>query len=146
MGASEIINLLKDEDNNLNLGVAIEAIQEATSALVTEGAALSGNAALDLFSKRLDYAITTLAQLVVGTQASVVAADRGLDQLITGAASQIPEYDADVELATLLANIQLRFSAETLDALEASRGASTEAALSDALDEAVALEDRVHGA
>jgi len=129
MGATEILTLLKDENDNLNLGKAIEAMQVAINKEIEGGAYLDGNTALRLYAQQLDYVTLTLSQLVVSSQVALVAVHRGLDTLIRGRESEIAELDGDLELDTLIANIQLQNLARTLDALEASREASTEAAV-----------------
>jgi len=129
MGATEILTLLKDENDNLNLGKGIEAMQVAINKEIEGGASLDGNTALRLYAQQLDYVTLTLSQLVVSSQVALVAVHRGLDTLIRGRESEIAELDGDLELDTLLANIQLQNLARTLDALEASREASTEAAV-----------------
>jgi len=129
MGATEILTLLKDENDNLNLGKAIEAMQVAINKEIEGGASLDGNTALRLYAQQLDYVTLTLSQLVVSSQVALVAVHRGLDTLIRGRESEIAELDGDLELDTLIANIQLQNLARTLDALEASREASTEAAV-----------------
>jgi hypothetical protein len=120
MGATEILTLLTDEDNNLNLSEAINALQAAIDKALKAGATLDGNTALRLYAQQLDYVTMTLSQLVVSTQVAIVAAHRGLDQLIKGVPSDIPEMDGNLELQTLISNIQLQNLARTLDALEAN--------------------------
>ena len=145
MGSKEILTLMADENDQLNLGDAVEAVADAIRALVAEGIVMDGQTALQLFSNQLDFVSMSLAKLVVSTQVAVTAAHRGLDQLITGQESAIEEMDGDLELSQLMASFQLQSLARTLDALEAVKKAKADAAADKVADllELVDIDDTV---
>jgi hypothetical protein len=126
MSAQDVLELLVDGDGMIDTPKAIEALTTAIKRKLEEGAVIDGNAALQLFSLQLDYVTATLTQIVIGQQSDLVAAHRGLDQIITGQASRIPEYDVAAQTAALLGNFEVQNLARTYDALEAALEASEE--------------------
>lgn len=128
MSANDILELLVDEDGNLDAPTAIETLNARVRELIDDGYRIDGSKALGIFADQLDFVSATLSALIVNVTASVVAAHRGIDQLITGRASEIPEYDVGEELAILLSEFELQHLGRTYDALEEVKAASDESA------------------
>ena len=124
MSAQHLLELLVDEDGMIDTSSAIEALSKGVQDFVDKGVKLDGQTALRLFAAQLDYVTTTLSQILVGQQSDLVAAHRGLDQLITGQASRIPEYDTAEQISELLGNFEIQNLARTYNAMLEASGAA----------------------
>ncbi len=117
MASEQLLQLLVDEDGNLPIEEAVAALNEGIREKIDKGLRIDGNAALGLFADQLDYVTASIAGALVNLQGAVIAAHRGLDQLVSGRASEIPEYDVTDALAKLLAEFEIQHLSRTYDAL-----------------------------
>lgn len=117
MSAQNLLTLLADEDGNLSLEDAVAALSNAVNEAVESGKTLTGQQTLYLFSLQLDYVTGLLAELIVQTQNGLVAAQQGIDTLLTGQRSTIPDYKMGEELQVLLLGVEVERLARMYDML-----------------------------
>ena len=117
MSARELMSMLADADGNLNLSDAVIALRAAIGRETAEGKALTAQAALRIFSRQLDHVSRTLAEALLNTQASVIAAHAAIQHMMTGQDMERPSFDPEAELELLLSAFEIERLAMTYDTL-----------------------------
>lgn len=125
MSASDIIEVLADEEGNVDINEAIAMLQESIASNSYE---LSAVDVLNLVQMRLDVVETTFVNLIVATQAALIDAHRGIDTIIKGEPSDIGQMDAEQEREALFKHLVLENSANIYDYVQEK---SSEAAAGD---------------
>lgn len=121
MSAQELIAPLADDNGEVDLGQAAEALRRGIGRLQEQGAQLPATDALSLFMRHVDNALDVVFDLVTSTQAALVRSQQALDRMLRQSAeSLIPDYDQEDQLLTIEAGLEVGRLALTYDALEAT--------------------------
>ena len=118
--AESIFTLTADENGDVDLGAATTAIVKAITDLVEEDdAQLTGTQAVELLTYHITHVASTLAELLMSTQAAVVSSHQAIENILFSK-TDIEDFDEEKELATLLLSFDIARKARTLDMLSAT--------------------------
>jgi hypothetical protein len=119
MSAEDIVTLLADENGNLNLDEAHDALSQRAVQLQEDGARLGVVEMLNVLENQIGAIAATLVETVLLTQKSVIAAHSAINYLMTGEQTD-PDFDIEEQRHLMLLSFELDKMSQVVDILEAT--------------------------